>query len=136
MNGFFIGVRVGDDHESHFAGSLTIQTGPVVLRSLGGVSTAPDTTVALDDRFARELPELAVRWQAETAPDPQLLVLNEPLASQLGLDPQWLRSSEGLRFLLGNLVPERRHPGGAGLCRTSVRRVRPAPGRRARAVAR
>ncbi len=39
------------------------------------------------------------------APDPRLLVLNEPLATQLGLDPQWLRSPDGLRFLLGNLVP-------------------------------
>ena len=44
-----------------FAGSFTLQTGPLALRSLGEVSVAPD----LDDRFARELPELAVRWQAE-----------------------------------------------------------------------
>jgi uncharacterized protein YdiU (UPF0061 family) len=51
------------------------------------------------------LPELAVRWQAETPPDPQLLVLNEPLAAELGLDAAWLRSPEGLRFLVGNLVP-------------------------------
>ncbi|HVM28972.1 MAG TPA: YdiU family protein [Mycobacteriales bacterium] len=58
----------------------------------------------LDDRFARELPELAVRWQAEDAPDPRLLVLNEPLAVELGLDPDWLRTSEGLRFLVGTLV--------------------------------
>ena len=53
-----------------FAGSLTLQTRPVVLRSLGDVSVAPDTTVTLGDRFARELPELAVRWQAEAAPEP------------------------------------------------------------------
>nr|VTO97961.1 hypothetical protein BIN_B_02333 [Mycobacterium riyadhense] len=77
---------------------------------MGGVSpelhTAPDVTVPLQDRFARELPELAIRWQAEVPPDPQLLVLNEPLAAQLGLDAAWLRSPEGLRFLAGNLVPE------------------------------
>jgi uncharacterized protein YdiU (UPF0061 family) len=70
------------------------------------VSVAPDTSIALDDRFARELPELAVRWQAEAAPDPSLLALNEPLATQLGLDPQWLRGPDGLRFLTGNLVPD------------------------------
>jgi uncharacterized protein YdiU (UPF0061 family) len=63
-------------------------------------------SVALDDLFARELPELAVRWQAEAAPEPRLLVLNEPLASQLGIDPGWLRCGEGLRFLTGNLVPD------------------------------
>jgi serine/tyrosine/threonine adenylyltransferase len=75
-------------------------------RSVGGVSVAPPPTVTLDDRFARELPEMAVRWQAEQAPDPRLLVLNEPLAADLGLDPAWLRSSEGLRLLVGNLVPD------------------------------
>ena len=63
------------------------------------------TTVSLDDRFARELPEMAVRWQAEPAPDPRLLVLNEPLAVELGLDPEELRSPDGLRLLVGISVP-------------------------------
>jgi uncharacterized protein YdiU (UPF0061 family) len=69
------------------------------------VSVAPPPTVILDDRFARELGEMALPWQAEAAPDPRLLVLNEPLATELGLDPAWLRSSDGLRLLVGNLVP-------------------------------
>jgi uncharacterized protein YdiU (UPF0061 family) len=69
------------------------------------MSVAPDTTVALQDRFFRELPELAVRWQAETFPELRLLVLTEQLAEQLGLDATWLRSSDGLRLLSGNLVP-------------------------------
>lgn len=69
------------------------------------MSVAPDTTVALQDRFFRELPEMAVRWQAETFPELRLLVLNDRLAAQLGLDATWLRSDEGLGFLSGNLVP-------------------------------
>jgi serine/tyrosine/threonine adenylyltransferase len=69
------------------------------------VSVAPDTAIALDDRFARELPEMAVRWQAEAVAEPRLLVLNEPLAAELGLDASWLRSPDGVRFLIGNLVP-------------------------------
>jgi len=48
---------------------------------------------------------MAVRWRAETSPDPLLLVLNEPLAANLGLDASWLRSADGLRFLVGNLLP-------------------------------
>jgi uncharacterized protein YdiU (UPF0061 family) len=48
---------------------------------------------------------MAVRWQAETFPDLRLLALNEPLAAELGLDTAWLRSADGLRFLVGNLVP-------------------------------
>lgn len=76
-----------------------------LVRSLGEVSAAPDTTVALQDRFSSELPEMSVRWHAEPLTNPQLLMLNEPLARQLGLDAAWLRSSNGLRFLVGALVP-------------------------------
>ncbi|PRC61947.1 hypothetical protein C6A85_05720, partial [Mycobacterium sp. ITM-2017-0098] len=54
---------------------------------------------------AGELPELAVQWKAEEAPEPQLLVLNEPLAADLGLDPAWLRSRDGLGLLVGALIP-------------------------------
>jgi uncharacterized protein YdiU (UPF0061 family) len=69
------------------------------------VSVAPDTIVALQDRFLRDLPEMAVRWQAETFPELRLLAINEPLAAELGLEAAWLRSADGLRFLVGNLVP-------------------------------
>lgn len=62
--------------------------------------------IRLGDWFARDLPELAVRWQAEEAPEPRLLVLNEPLAAELGLDPDLLRSPAGLELLVGRRVPE------------------------------
>ena len=62
-------------------------------------------TITLDTRFASELAEMAVPWQAETAPDPRLLVLNEPLAAELGLDAAWLRGDDGVRLLVGDLVP-------------------------------
>jgi uncharacterized protein YdiU (UPF0061 family) len=61
--------------------------------------------VQLDDRFARELPELGVPWHAAEVEDPRLLVLNEGLAGELGLDPAWLRGPDGRRLLVGNLVP-------------------------------
>ena len=48
---------------------------------------------------------MAVPWKAEVAPDPRLLVLNEPLATELGLDAAWLRSSDGLQLLVGTRVP-------------------------------
>ncbi|HNM86095.1 MAG TPA: protein adenylyltransferase SelO family protein, partial [Mycobacterium sp.] len=67
-------------------------------------------TVELGSRFAREFPELAVPWQAENPDEPLLLVLNDALATELGLRPEWLRSPDGLRFLLGNLVPEAASP--------------------------
>src|ERR1700744_4724601 len=69
------------------------------------MSVAPETTVALQDRFASELPEMAVSWQAQTFPDLRLLAFNTPLAGELGLDAAWLTSPDGLRFLVGNFVP-------------------------------
>ena len=83
------------------------------------VGARPILTVS--DYFARELPELSVPWQAEDVPDPRLLVLNDNLAHELGLDDRALRSPEGVRMLVGELVLEnhaldalerlmRRHP--------------------------
>ena len=80
-------------------------TGNDVPRSLDGVSVVPAPTVTLDGWFARDLPEMAVRWRAEEAPEPRLLVLNEQLAGELGLDPASLRGLDGLKFLVGNLSP-------------------------------
>lgn len=70
------------------------------------MSVAPDPTVILDNRFARALPEMAVAWQAEATPALRLLVLNEPLADELGLDTSWLRSPDGLGLLSGTVVPD------------------------------
>lgn len=70
------------------------------------MSSVAQTNFVLDGRFARELAEMSIPWQAEEAPDPRLLVLNEPLATELGLDPTSLRTPEGLLLLIGNSVPE------------------------------
>ena len=69
------------------------------------MTASAESTVTFDGRFARELAELAVPWQAEEAPSPELLVLNDKLARDLGLDPQYLRSGEGVRLLVGNHIP-------------------------------
>ena len=69
------------------------------------MTPAPASTLALDARFARELPELALPWQAVDTPEPRLLVLNEPLAEELGLDAAWLRG-DGLGLLTGTRPPE------------------------------
>ncbi len=74
------------------------------------MSEVAHSTVAFEGRFARVLPEMAIPWRAEEAPDPQLLVLNQPLAVELGFDPDFLRSPEGVRLLIGNAVPEEATP--------------------------
>jgi uncharacterized protein YdiU (UPF0061 family) len=69
------------------------------------MSTTTAPTFELDDDFARELPGLSVKWQPSPASDPKLLALNDGLAAELGLDPEMLRSPEGVTVLAGNDVP-------------------------------
>ncbi|UZX03604.1 YdiU family protein [Arthrobacter sp. CDRTa11] len=69
------------------------------------MTAAAESTVVLDGRFAREFAEMAIPWRAEEAPDPRLLVLNGQLATELGLDPAFLETPEGLLLLIGNRVP-------------------------------
>jgi uncharacterized protein YdiU (UPF0061 family) len=69
------------------------------------VSVEAASTVSFESRFASELGEMARPWQAAEVEDPLLLVLNSPLASELGFDAGWLQTEEGLRMLVGNLVP-------------------------------
>jgi uncharacterized protein YdiU (UPF0061 family) len=70
------------------------------------MSTTTPTTLTFDGRFAREFGELSVPWQAEEAPAPELLVLNEALATELGLDASSLRTPDGTLMLIGNRIPE------------------------------
>ncbi len=76
-------------------------SGPV--RSLGGVTVAT-SLFQFDDSCARQLPGLSVPWAA-AAPAPELLVLNEDLAVELGADPAALRARPGVSLLVGQ-VPE------------------------------
>ena len=69
------------------------------------MTAAAESIISFDGLFATELGEMSIPWQAEVAPDPRLLVLNEPLARELGFDPSYLRGPDGVRFLIGNLVP-------------------------------
>ncbi|UXM90788.1 protein adenylyltransferase SelO [Paenarthrobacter sp. JL.01a] len=74
------------------------------------MSHSAESTIAFEGQFARDFPELAIPWRAEEAPDPQLLLLNQPLAVELGFDPDFLRSPEGVRLLIGNDLPETATP--------------------------
>lgn len=61
--------------------------------------------VELGAAFASTLPEMALPWRAADVPDPRLLALDESLASDLGLDPAWLRTPEGVGLLTGTSLP-------------------------------
>ncbi|HEX8209386.1 MAG TPA: YdiU family protein [Longimicrobium sp.] len=63
-----------------------------------------------DNSYAR-LPD---RFFARVAPTPvaapRLIKVNAPLAAELGLDPAWLASDEGVQVLAGNRVPPTAEP--------------------------
>ncbi len=54
----------------------------------------------------RELRGLYEPWQAAQAPAPALVVLNEALAAELGVDADALRAPDGVAVLAGNATPE------------------------------
>ncbi|MFF2485753.1 YdiU family protein [Microbacterium sp. NPDC058062] len=55
----------------------------------------------LERVWAEALPELSRPVAPVRTPQPRVLVLNDAVAVELGLDPDYLRSSEGVRFLTG-----------------------------------
>ncbi|TQM91923.1 protein adenylyltransferase SelO [Roseinatronobacter monicus] len=67
-------------------------------------------SIRFDNSYAQELTGLYVPWQGQEWPDPQLLVLNEPLAQSLGLDTAALRGAEGVGMLSGHALPDTARP--------------------------
>ncbi|MHA3722925.1 protein adenylyltransferase SelO [Leucobacter sp. HY1910] len=63
---------------------------------------ASTALLPLECVYADAFPELALPWEAQRPLHPEITVLNDPLARELGLDPAALRSEAGVRALLGN----------------------------------
>lgn len=65
---------------------------------------------AFDSAYAR-LPD---RFFARVAPTPvaapRLIRVNAPLATELGIDPEWLASEQGVAVLAGNRIPDTATP--------------------------
>ncbi|MEY3273315.1 MAG: hypothetical protein RLZZ341_2216 [Pseudomonadota bacterium] len=76
------------------------------------VTSAPPACAfpRFDNTYARELPGFSVPWQPVPVAAPRLLVLNEPLAAELGLDAAALRGPAGAAVFAGNQVPEGAEP--------------------------
>jgi uncharacterized protein YdiU (UPF0061 family) len=70
------------------------------------MSLALGSLFTFDNSYVRDLGELCVPWEAAPAPEPSLVVLNEGLAADLGVDAEALRTPEGVAVLAGNAKPE------------------------------
>ncbi|WP_209425327.1 protein adenylyltransferase SelO [Pararhodobacter sp. SW119] len=62
--------------------------------------------IAFDNTYARDLEGMYVPVEGAPAPAPEMVLLNEGLARDLGLDPATLKSPEGLAMLSGSAMPE------------------------------
>src|SRR3954471_19051593 len=75
--------------------------------------TAQQQTIGLfpfDNSYARLPDRFFARLPPTPVSAPKLIRLNRQLASELGLDPDWLASPEGVQVLAGNSIPEGAEP--------------------------
>ncbi len=85
---------------------------PVVPRGCGGDSAPrfphiwPMQAPLFDTTYARLPERFWERPPLQPVKAPRLLLLNRPLAAELGLDPDWLESDAGVAMLAGNEMPE------------------------------
>ncbi len=74
----------------------------------------PDTTTISRVRFDNSYARLPDRFFARVAPSaataPELIQVNRPLATELGLDPEWLSGPDGVAFLSGEQLIEGSEP--------------------------
>src|ERR1700712_4646251 len=70
------------------------------------MSVAARPLFTFDNSYVRELEGLYVPWEATPAPAPRLVALNEDVATELGVDPDALRTPDGVAVLVGNTTPD------------------------------
>ncbi|MEZ5341433.1 MAG: YdiU family protein [Acidimicrobiales bacterium] len=66
------------------------------------MTTIPVSIFEFDNTYARAVEELSTEWSATNAPEPEIIVFNETLAEELGVDPDVLQSEAGVALLAGN----------------------------------
>lgn len=63
-----------------------------------------------DNSYAKQAERFYSPQAPVTVPSPELIRINTDLAAELGIDPQWLASPEGIATMAGNHVPEGAEP--------------------------
>lgn len=81
-----------------------------VVASLEFMTVTARPTFAFDNTYVRDLEGLYEPWTPSEVPEPAMVVLNDDLAVELGLDLEALRGAEGVDVFAGNTVPEGAEP--------------------------
>ena len=72
--------------------------------------TAAPPLFAFDNSYARDLPGFYVAWEGAKAPEPKLVLFNDALSDELGLDTSRLKTSEGAAIFAGTKAPDGSSP--------------------------
>lgn len=64
------------------------------------------SVLTVDDSFVRDVPELSMPWEPQQAPQPELIVVSERVAVDLGISLDQLTSAAGVAELVGNTRPD------------------------------
>lgn len=66
--------------------------------------------IAFDNSYTRLGPGFYTRTPPTPVTQPSLIAVNDGLARRLGIDPDWLRSPEGVAMIAGNKAPDGAEP--------------------------
>lgn len=73
-------------------------------------TTTANVSIAFDNSFAQLPDEFYQKLNPTPVPCPQLIIVNDSLAEQLGIDPEHLSSDEGIKVLAGNALAKGSEP--------------------------
>src|SRR5262245_52894096 len=82
------------------------------LRHIADRGSKADVTIhfPFDNSYARLPERFFARVEPAQPPSPALIRVNRALARELGLDPQWLESPEGVEVLSGRAIASGSEP--------------------------
>ena len=69
-----------------------------------------EMNLSFDNTFVRSLSDLCQPWSANLIAEPRTLVVNEPLALELGIDPRLLTTRAGADLMSGSVAPPGSQP--------------------------
>ncbi len=80
------------------------------MNSASNLPPMGDLQLNFDNTFVARFPELCQPWSANTIESPTTLLVNSPLAHELGIDPEYLKARAGADLMSGSVAPPGAEP--------------------------
>ena len=108
--------RFGRSVQRHVRCGLAVTVAPVIIAAaipavlIVNLRTDAPARISFDNSYVRLPDRFYARLHPTSVAAPRLIKINEKLARQLNLDPEYLATSEGVEILSGNRIPEGGEP--------------------------